>query len=96
MEKLKEEIAETEWESLRPHYGRGGLLIVSLSLDLALVASCFATDKKYAVETWLKEKDIVKASESDVNLWDKNPLKKFNFLIVQPYVLAQECYEKYE
>lgn len=90
LQKLKAEISDVEWEFLRPHYARGGLLLISPILDLALVASCFATDKKYAVETWLKQKDIVVVSEEEAKLWDQNPQKKFSFVIVQPYVLAQQ------
>lgn len=90
VDKLKAEISEVEWEFLKPHYGRGGLLLVSPMLDLVLVGQCFATDKKYAVETWLKQKDITPVTEDEAKLWDQNPHKKFSFLIVQPYVLAQQ------
>lgn len=90
LNKLKTEISDVEWEFLRPHYARGGLLLVSPVLDLPLVAFCFATDKKYAVESWLKQKDISPVTDEEVKIWDANPAKRFSFLIVQPYVLAQQ------
>lgn len=90
LDKLKGEIADVEWEFLRPHFVRGGLLLVSPLLDLSLVAYCFATDKKHAVETWLKQKDIAPVTDDEAKLWDQNPMKKFSFVIVQPYVLSQQ------
>lgn len=90
----KEDLAlavdEAEWSWLRAHLGRGGLILVDDSLDLAEAAHKVATDEADIVAQWVNSGKIGKPSESQMDHWDTVINKKFAMLIVSPYVLIQE------
>lgn len=90
----KEELAlaidEAEWSWLRAHLGRGGLILVDDSLDLAEAAHKVAGDQTDVIEQWVNSGKIGKPSESQMKQWDSENHKKFAMLIVSPYVLIQE------
>ena len=90
----KEELAltidEAEWNWLRIHLGRGGLILVDSSLDLAETAHQLACDEAAIIEKWVTAGRICHPSESHVKHWDADKNKKFTMLIVSPYVLIQE------
>lgn len=88
--KFVSEIEEADWSMLAEHYKRDALFLVDGSLDLCDVAVALAMDKKHFVEHWLSEKLIDRPSEKQVESWETQKFKKFtNFLIIQPYVIAQ-------
>lgn len=83
-------IDETEWSCLRAHLGRGGLLLVDDSLDLADTALKVASDDIEVIQQLVETGLIGKPTEAKIRSWDDNKLKKFAMLIVSPYVLFQE------
>ncbi|OGR27562.1 MAG: hypothetical protein A2X83_00640 [Desulfuromonadales bacterium GWD2_54_10] len=83
-------IDEAEWSWLRAHLGRGGLILVDDSLDLAEAAHKVAGDEADLIEQWVRSGKLGRPSESQMNHWDNENHKKFAMLIVSPYVLIQE------
>lgn len=87
---LMEAVDEAEWNWLAPHARRDSLIVVSADLDLVDVALAIANDNIPYVQRWIDESLIHKPSASELSLWNENQNKRFNALIVQPYVLVQE------
>ena len=88
--KFVNEIEQADWSMLKDHYKRDALFLVDQSLDLCDVAVALAMDKKHFVEHWLSEKLIIRPSEDQAKDWEEKKFEKFtNFLIIQPYVIAQ-------
>lgn len=94
MTETKEDLAltidETEWDWLRPHLERGGLILVDDSLDLAEAAYKVASDDVTVIEEWISNGRIGKPSDIQIKRWNEDKRKKFSMLIVSPYVLIQE------
>ncbi|MFB2918078.1 MULTISPECIES: DUF2288 domain-containing protein [Aerosakkonema] len=94
MQDLKAELSETldeaEWEWLMPHAQRDRLIVVSLGLDLVDVGVAIANDDVLSVQHWIGEQLIYKPSPTQMASWQADRTKRFNALIVQPYVLVQE------
>ena len=94
MTTAKEDLAltidETEWNWLRPHLERGGLILVNDSLYLAEAALKVSQDDAATIEQWIKAGKIGKPSETQILHWNEEKQKKFSMLIVSPYVLIQE------
>lgn len=90
----KEEFAlaidEAEWDWLRAHMERGGLILVDDSLDLADAALKVAEDDADAIEQWIIAGRIGKPTNTQIHDWDTNRQKRFAMLIVSPFVLIQE------
>jgi hypothetical protein len=94
MHNLRAELAETldeaEWDWLAPHARRDSVILVALGLDLVDVGVAIATDDTACIQHWIDEALIQKPSPAQLSLWNQNQSKRFQALIVQPYVLAQE------
>ena len=90
----KEEMAlaidEAEWSCLRAHLGRGGLILVDDTLDLADTAHKVAVDDVTIIQRLVAHGMIGKPPEAKIRSWDADQNKKFAMLIVSPYVLFQE------
>lgn len=93
MQDLRAELAETldeaEWEWLIPHAKRDALVVVAEQLDLIDVGVAIASDDVAIVQNWISEALIVKPSLDQLSDWNSDRTKRFNTLIVQPYVLVQ-------
>lgn len=87
---LTENLDESEWEWLIPHVKRDAVIVVVQELDLLDVGVAIASDKVSEVQTWIDEALIAKPSVAQMGEWNQERSKKFNTLIVQPYVLVQE------
>lgn len=87
---LQEAIDEAEWTWLEPHARRDSLIIVSPGLDLVDVGMAIASDNTLYVQRWIEEALLQKPTPSQLSDWELDQAKRFNALIVQPYVLAQE------
>jgi hypothetical protein len=87
---LSETIDEAEWEWLIPHVKRDAVIVVSSDLDLLDVAEAIANDNIPSVQRWIDEQLISKPSNQQLGQWNNNQQKRFNTLIIQPYVLVQE------
>jgi hypothetical protein len=87
---LAELIDEAEWNWLMPHAEREAVVIVAQELDLLDVGVAIANDDVSSVQHWISEQLIYKPSEAQKQDWNDNKSKRFNALIVSPYVLVQE------
>ncbi len=87
---LAENLDEAEWEWLIPHVKRDSVLVVAKELNLVEVGIAIASDNLTSVQHWVSEQLIQKPSEIQLSDWNSNLQKRFNTLIVQPYVLIQE------
>ena len=83
-------VDEAEWNYLRAHLERGGLILVDDDLDLVDAAVKVASDDTGPIEKWISAGKIGKPSETQIHAWDENRQKKFAMLIISPYVLIQE------
>ncbi len=94
MQDLRAELAETldeaEWEWLIPHAQRDAVVIVDPALDLLDVGVAIASDNVSAVQRWISEQQIYKPSPEQLSNWGDDRSRRFNALIVQPYVLVQD------
>ena len=87
---LTENLDEAEWEWLIPHVQRDAVIVVAVELDLLDVAVAIASDNVSSVEHWISEELLAKPSPAQMGEWNSDRKKRFNTLIVQPYVLVQE------
>ena len=87
---LDENLDEAEWEWLIPHVQRDSVIVVAKELDLLDVGEAIASDKASTVQNWIDEALISKPSEVQMGEWNMQREKRFNTLIVQPFVLVQE------
>ncbi|BAY13037.1 DUF2288 domain-containing protein [Calothrix sp. NIES-2098] len=87
---LAENLDEAEWEWLIPHVKRDAVIVVTQGLDLLDVGLAIASDNIPQVQLWIDEQLITKPSTEQLGEWNANPQKRFQTLIVQPYVLVQE------
>ncbi|AFY52711.1 uncharacterized conserved small protein [Rivularia sp. PCC 7116] len=87
---LDENLDEAEWEWLIPHVQRDSVIVVATELDLLDVGEAIASDKAKEVQNWIDEALIAKPSAAQMGEWNMQKEKRFNTLIVQPFVLVQE------
>lgn len=86
---LLENLDEAEWQWLIPHVQRDALVVVASDLDLLDVGIAIASDNVASVQKWIGEELIYKPSPNLLSEWNSDRTKRFNTLIVQPYVLVQ-------
>ncbi len=87
---LTENLDEAEWEWLIPHVQRDAVIVVAVDLDLLDVGVAIASDNVSEVQTWINGALISKPSVTQMGEWNSDRTKRFQTLIVQPYVLVQE------
>ncbi|MCC5616038.1 DUF2288 domain-containing protein [Nostoc sp. CHAB 5836] len=87
---LTEILDEAEWEWLIPHVQRDAVILIPPELSLVDVGVAIASDNIALVEKWVDKQLIAKPTIVQVGEWNGNRTKRFNTLIVQPYVLVQE------
>lgn len=88
-DKLKDEVMPASWPELLYQFARGGLLMVAPGRDLLDAAEAVARDDRDAVETWLSSGSLRRATDDDARTFQATPSLRFQFVIVQPWVLAQ-------
>lgn len=84
-------VGPAEWCWLSPHANRGALVLVDQALELAEVGVALATDDAAKVNRWISEALITKPTPAQLEIWDQDSEKRFQSLIVQPFVLVQDC-----
>ncbi len=93
-DKSKEELAltidEAEWQWLRPHLERGTLILVAPDLDLAEAGYRIAEDNTPMVTQWIQSGKLGKPTTSQIETWNAAPSRRFQMLIVSPYILLKE------
>ena len=87
--RLTEDIADVNWNDIKPHAQRDAVIIVNDSLNLLDVGIAIAQDDKIVVERWITEQLIRKPSNEQLSSWNGNETQLFTTLIVQPFVLIQ-------
>ena len=87
---LQENLDEAEWDWLIPHAKRDAIIVVTPVLDLIEVGVAVASDNTAKVGVWISEALIAKPSAEQMGEWNSDRTKRFETLIVQPYVLIQE------
>ncbi|MBE9116448.1 DUF2288 domain-containing protein [Lusitaniella coriacea LEGE 07157] len=93
-EELAQSLDEAEWDWLMPHAKRDVVIVVSPDLNLLDVGVAIANDNATLVQSWIGTQQVHKPSADELNTWNQNPSKRFNTLIVQPFVVVQEWTEK--
>ncbi len=88
-EKLRSEIMPARWPDLMYQFARGGLFLASPDTDLLAVAFELARDDREAVEHRLRSGALARCSDDDARGFHTKPEQRFQFVIVQPWVLAQ-------
>jgi hypothetical protein len=87
--RLNGETGKLGWNELERHFARGVLIRVAPGLDLVEVAAAMVRDDKTAVESWLANGRIARASAEDAVAW--NARRPFFWAVVTaPWVLVQE------
>ena len=87
---LAENLDEAEWEWLIPHVQRDVVVVVAQPLNLLDVGVAIASDNTAVVQNWISEELLAKPSTTQLSDWNGDRNKRFNTLIVQPFVLVQE------
>jgi hypothetical protein len=87
---LAESLDEAELDWLKPHIQRDVVVVVHQQLDLLDVGVAIARDDVLSVQHWISEQLVHKPFPEELADWNSNPTKRFQALIVQPYVLVQE------
>ncbi len=87
---LLEALDEAEWHWLLPHAKRDSVIVVEPGLNLVDVGEAIANDNVAIVQGWIEAELIHKPSSEQLSTWNQNQDKRFQALIVQPYVLVQE------
>ncbi len=87
---LTENLDEAEWDWLIPHVQRDAVIVVSQDLDLLDVGVAIASDQVSSVEQWIDQQLMAKPSETQLGNWNSDRTKRFQTLIIQPYVLVKE------
>ncbi|BAY25759.1 hypothetical protein NIES2100_55670 [Calothrix sp. NIES-2100] len=87
---LAKSVDESEWEWLIPHVKRDAVIVVAPGVELLDVGEAIASDNIPQVQVWIDEQLITKPSPVQLGEWNENPQKRFQTLIVQPYVIVQE------
>ncbi|WP_071190278.1 DUF2288 domain-containing protein [Trichormus sp. NMC-1] len=87
---LEQNLDEAEWDWLIPHVQKDTVIVVADGLDLLDVGVAIAGDDIPSVQQWISEQLIAKPTVDQVGEWNYNRSKRFNALIVEPYVLVQE------
>lgn len=87
---LTEMVGPAEWRWLSPHADRGVVVLVDPLLDLVDVGMAIATDDVATVNRWMAEALITKPTPAQLEAWGQALGKRFQSLIVQPFVLVQD------
>jgi hypothetical protein len=88
-DKLKSEVLATGVSELMPHFARGALLLVGPTLDLLDVACAIAEDDRVQIEGLIARGKLSRASDAHAREFVSQPTLRFQFVIVQPWVVAQ-------
>lgn len=88
-DELEKMVDEAEWDWLIPHAQRDAIVLVDPALDLVDVGVAFANDHVSTVQEWIVAGKIQKPSQQQLSDWGQERSRRFNALIVQPYVLIQ-------
>jgi hypothetical protein len=87
--KLRAEIMPASWPELLYQFARGALFVVAPEADLLDVAVAVARDDRDAVAALLSTGQLRRATDDDARHFQASAGQRFQFVIVQPWVIAQ-------
>jgi hypothetical protein len=87
---LRAQVMAAPWVDLRDHHARGALLLLASEEDLIDVGLAIARDDRATVSALLARGALRKTSESEAKAFAERTSTRFQLLIVQPFVLAQQ------
>jgi hypothetical protein len=87
--KLRSEIQAVDAAALVPHQRRDALLVLEPSVDLLDIAVAIAEDDVAVVTGLVADGRIRKPTLAEIANWCVDQDLRFQFVIIQPYVLAQ-------
>ncbi len=87
--KLREEVQAVDAATLVPHHRRGALLILAQRVDLVDTAVAIGADNADLVGKLIDQGMLSRPSLGQIADWCVDLELRFQFVIVQPYVLAQ-------
>ncbi|MGD8567785.1 MAG: DUF2288 domain-containing protein [Gammaproteobacteria bacterium] len=87
-QKLNLETGKISWLELQRHFARGVVIIVAKDLDLVEVASHFSKDNKKAVQRWMDQGAVKRATDDDARQWHERQ-QDFWAVVTAPWVLVQ-------
>ena len=89
-EKLQREVGRVSWRPLVPQHQRGHLWLLE-GLDMVTVGLAVAMDQLDTVSGWIQSGRLRRPTSGEVVAWEDDPTAQhFEFLLVQPFVLAIE------
>jgi|GEM_PF-746102 len=88
-QKLRADIHQVEADALLPHHRRSALILAAAELDLLDAAVAVGLDDTATVQTWLAEGKLSRPTLAQLATWCVDRDQRFQFVIVQPFVLAQ-------
>lgn len=88
---LAENLDEAELDWLKPHIQRDVVVVVNPELDLLDVGVAIVNDDTLSVQHWISEQLLHKPFPEQLANWNSDENKRFQALIVQPYVLVKEA-----
>lgn len=83
------EILECDFLLLEPHLLRDAVILVRPPNDLIQVGRLMADNKSHLVKGLMEANEIIKPSKEMIDKWKNDKNIKFNFLIIQPFVLIK-------
>lgn len=90
VQQLKSEVLDANWQMLEEHYKRGALIFIDHSLNLYEIGAHIAVDNAELIKEEMAKQNIIKIEDDNVkDFKDDTSEKKFQFIIIQPYVLIQ-------
>jgi hypothetical protein len=89
-ETLLNQLDTCTWGVLEPHFMRDALFLIAHNICIIDVAVAVADDHTDSVQSWLSSGLMKRPTLELVKTWKQNPDKKYQVIIVSPYVLIQE------
>jgi len=88
-DKLLAEVQAVDATALLPHHRRSALFILAPEVDLVDTAAAMASDDASVLAKLIEDGAITRPSLGQLADWCVDSEQRFQFVIVQPYVLAQ-------
>jgi len=88
-EKIRAEMRSCSAADLLPHHRRDALLVATPDQDILAAAVAIASDATEIVAILVSEKKIFRPSLAQLSDWCVQSNLRFQYAILQPYVLVQ-------
>ncbi len=89
LEELRTQILIAPHTDMEPHVRRQAFLLLDCRHDLAEVAHKMVLNDQVFIAGLVQSSELRKAAPEDLEIW-RQQKRFFRFLIVQPFVLAQD------